>query len=65
MMDKTLEYKSRSLQIAAQQSGDSWQYQYTINQSDPRVGGVVYGTEQEALDAGAAEARAEVDEERV
>ncbi|RYF46542.1 MAG: hypothetical protein EOO38_13910 [Cytophagaceae bacterium] len=64
-MDKTFEYKGRSLHVAVQQSGDRWQHQYTINGSDPRVGGVVYGTEQEALDAGAAEAQAEVDEERV
>ena len=64
-MDRTFDYKGRSLHVATQRLGPNWQYQYTINESDPHVWGVAYATEQEALEAGAAEACAEVDEERI
>ena len=64
-MHKTFEHNGRSLHVAVQPSADSWQYQYTINQGDPHLAGVLHATEQEALEAGAAEARAEVDDERV
>jgi hypothetical protein len=64
-MDTTFEYKGRSLRVAARQSDDGWQYQYAINEGDLQLGGVLYPTEEEALEAGGVEARAEVDEERM
>jgi hypothetical protein len=64
-MHKTFEHKGRSLHVAVQPSADSWQYQYTINQGNPRLAAVLYTTEQEALEAGASAACAEVDDERV